>query len=195
MKKNQNILNYVDKYKEKYGIKYADNGSPLIKGLGVAAIIVWCYSLLILITSVFSFILKFKSGIFAYTDFKSVFITTVACSVLMIISAVFYVINKKVIASVVAIITQLASVLTYMPISVYADGYMASFYWKFVIPAALIILIAVAISFILIRAAIKTNKIYNSLVDGIYNQYGSKDGQKLSEKQWQEFLNNYNPYK
>ncbi len=195
MKKNQNILNYVDKYKEKYGIKYADNGSPLINGLGVAAIIVWCYSLLILITSVFSFILKFKSGIFAYTDFKSVFITTVACSVLMIISAVFYVINKKVIASVVAIITQLASVLTYMPISVYADGYMASFYWKFVIPAALIILIAVAISFILIRAAIKTNKIYNSLVDGIYNQYGSKDGQKLSEKQWQEFLNNYNPYK
>lgn len=195
MKKNQNILNYVDKYKEKYGIKYADNGSPLIKGLGVAAIIVWCYSLLILLTSVFSFILKFKSGIFAYTDFKSVFITTVACSVLMIISAVFYVVNKKVIASVVAIITQLAAVLTYMPISVYVDGYMASFYWKFAIPAALIILIAVAISFILIRAAIKTNKIYNSLVDGIYNQYGSKDGQKLSEKQWQEFLNNYNPYK
>lgn len=195
MKKNQNILDYVDKYKEKYGIKYADNGSPLIKGLGVTAIIVWCYSLIILLTSVFSFIINFKSGLLDYTNLKSVFITTVACSVLMIISAVFYVVNKKVIASAVAIITQLAAVLTYMPISVYADGYMASFYWKFAIPAALITLIAVAISFILIRAAIKTNKIYNSLVDGIYNQYGSKDGQKLSEKQWQEFLNNYNPYK
>ena len=47
----------------------------------------------------------------------------------------------------------------------------------------------------LIRANIKTNKLYDTLIDGLYKQYGKKDGESLTEEQWDEFLTKYNPYK
>ena len=33
------------------------------------------------------------------------------------------------------------------------------------------------------------------LVDGLYKQYGTENGEKLSEEDWQKFLKDYNPKK
>lgn len=195
MKKSKNILDYVEKYKEKYGIKYINSNSPFIKRLGIAAAVVWCYSFLILMISVFSFIINFKSGILIWSKLSDVFIATLCCAVVMVIAAVLFVTDKKISASLTAVVGQAVLVITYMPISPYGAGYSSSFYYKFAVPAILLILIAVIVCVFLIRAKLKTDKLYKYLIEGIYNQYGSKDGEKLSEKEWQEFLDAYNPYK
>ena len=85
--------------------------------------------------------------------------------------------------------------LAYEPISVYGIGYVAGFYWKYLVPAIVFVLFAAILLFVLIRANVKTTKLYNMLLDGLYRQYGKKDGEKLSEEEWQKFLNEYNPYK
>ncbi len=55
MKKNANILEYVEKYKYKYGIKYAVDGGKLVKTLGVLASIVWGYSFFMIVLSLLIF--------------------------------------------------------------------------------------------------------------------------------------------
>lgn len=194
MKKNANILDYVEKYKYKYGIKYAEDGGALVKHLGVYTGIVWVYSFFILALSILSFAMNFAAGVFSYSDFSNVFLTTVLCTALMITAAIFFVCKQKIIGLIIGIISQPIAVLNYMPISVYGAGYMPSFYWKFLVPAILFIIFAVFLLIVLIRAKVKTNKIYDMLVEGLYKQYGTRDGEKLTDDEWNEFLSNYNPY-
>ena len=195
MKKNSNILEYVEKYKYKYGISYAQEGGKLVKHLSVYTSIVWCYSFFILVLSILSFALNFAAGALDYSYLGNVFITTIVYAVCMISAAAFFVCKKKTIALIIAIITQHAIVLTYMPISAYGMGYLPSFYWKFLVPAIVFVLIASVLLIVLIRANVKTNRLYDMLVEGLYKQYGTRDGEKLSDSEWEEFLTNYNPYK
>lgn len=195
MKKNANILDYVEKYKYKYGIKYAQEGGALVKHLSIYTGIVWVYSFFMLALSILSFAMNFAAGALDYSYLSDVFITTIICAVLMIVAAVFFVCKQKIIGLIVGIVTQPFIVLTYKPISVYGAGYLPSFYWKFLVPAIVFILFAAFLLIVLIRAKVKTNKLYNMLVEGLYKQYGTRDGEKLTDSEWDEFLTQYNPYK
>ncbi len=195
MKRQANILEYVEKYKYKYGISYANERGKLVKTFSVLIGIVWVYSFFMLALSILSFALNFGAGALNYSDLSGVFITTIICAVAMIAAAALFVCKQKIAACIVAIAVQPFIVLAYAPISVYGIGYIASFYWKFAVPAAILILLAAILLFVLIRAKIKTNKLYNMLVEGLYKQYGNRDGEKLSDTEWDEFLTKYNPYK
>lgn len=195
MKKNANILEYVEKYKEKYDIRYAQDGGKLVKTLSVLTSIVWVYSFFMLVLSILSFALNFKAGVFVYSEFSNVFITTIVCAVVMIAAATLFVCKQKIAGCIAVIAAQPFVVLAYAPISVYGIGYLPSFYWKFAVPAALLILFTIWLLAVLIRAKVKNNKLYNTLVDGLYKQYGTKDGEKLTDQEWENFLTNYNPYK
>ena len=195
MKKNANILEYVEKYKYKYGISYAQDGGSLVKALSIIIKVIWSYSFFMLALSILSFGVNFGIGKLEYSKFSNVFITTIICTVAMIVAAVLFMCRQKIAGLIVAVITQPFIVLAYEPISVYGIGYVAGFYWKYAVPAALFVLFAAVLIFVLIRANVKTNKLYNKLVDGLYKQYGTRDGEKLTDDQWQEFLSTYNPYK
>jgi len=194
MKKNTNILNYLEKYKEKYGIKYAAEGGKLVKTLSRLTACSWVYSFFMMMLSIISFALNFKAGILNYTDFSNVFVTTVVCAVCMIVAAVLFVCRQKIIGSAFAVAVQPFIVLAYELPSRYGMSYLPSFYWKFVIPAVLLCVFAIWLVAVLLRAEFKTNKLYNTLLDGIYKQHGTRDGEKLTDQEWQEFLDNYNPY-
>ncbi len=195
MKKNANILEYVEKYKYKYGISYAVEGGKLAKTLGIITSIVWIYSFFVLMLSILSFAMNFAAGALDYSRLSNVFITTIVCAVVMIIAAVFYVCRQKIIGLIIGIAVQPFIVLAYESISVYGLGYFPSFYWKFLVPAIIFVIFAAFLLVVLIRATIKTNKLYNMLVEGLYRQYGTRDGEKLTDIEWDEFLTNYNPYK
>ena len=195
MKKNANILEYVEKYKYKYGISYAQEGGKLVKGLSTITSIVWVYSFFILVLSILSFAMNFAAGALNYSDLSGVFITTIVCAVAMMVAAALFVCKQKICACIVAIVTQPFIVLAYEPISVYGMGYLPSFYWKFAVPAALLVIVAAVLVFLLVRAKAKTNKLYDMIVEGLYKQYGTKDGEKLTDSEWDEFLTQYNPYK
>lgn len=195
MKKNANILKYLEKYKYKYGISYADEGSKPVKILSVITSIVWVYSFFMLAITILSFSLNFSAGITDYAQMGGVFVSTIICTVAMLAAAILFGFKQKIIACIIAIIAEVFVVITYEPISVYGMGYVAGFYWKYAVPAAVFVLFAAILAFVLIRAKVKTNKLYNMLVEGLYKQYGTQDGEKLTDDQWQEFLTRYNPYK
>lgn len=195
MKKNENILNYVEKYKYKYGIKYAEENGKLAKFFSVLVALFWAYDFFVLVLSILSFSLNFKVETLNYQDFDNVFITTIVCAVTMICAAVLFVCGLKVSGCVTAIVTQPFIVFAYESISRYGTGYILSFYIKHIIPTVSLTVFGILLIAVILRARIKTAKIYNSLVDGLYKQYGTKDGEKLNDDQWNEFLNNYNPYK
>lgn len=195
MKRQANILDYVEKYKYKYGISYAQDGGKLVKSLSVITSTVWIYSFFMLVLSILSFSMNFAAGALDYDYLSDVFITTIVCAVVMIVAAALFVCGKKIAGIIVAIVSQPFIVLAYEPISVYGIGYLPSFYWKFLIPAIVFVLVAAFLLIVLIRAKVKTNKLYNMLVEGLYKQFGTRDGEKLTDGEWEEFLTQYNPYK
>lgn len=195
MKKNSNVLNYVEKYKNKYGIKYATDGGKLVNSMSVIYYIVFAYTLLM--TALFIL------GISLTTDFANIksdalnsFVTICGATVIMIIGLVLYICRKKVLGCIFTFCTQPFSLLAFLHITRDASGFVnASFYWRHGVPATILFVLAALIFAVLIRAKIKTDKLYQKLLNALYSQYGTKDGEKLTDEQWQQFLNDYNPYK
>lgn len=195
MKKNSNVLNYVEKYKNKYGIKYATDGGKLVNSMSIIYYIVFAYTLLM--TALFIL------GIPLTTDFANIksdalnsFVTICGATVIMIIGLVLYICRKKVLGCIFTFCTQPFSLLAFLHITRDESGFVnASFYWRHGVPAAILFVLAALIFAILIRAKIKTDKLYQKLLNALYSQYGTKDGEKLTDEQWQQFLNDYNPYK
>ncbi|MBR6502863.1 MAG: hypothetical protein IKT42_05415 [Clostridia bacterium] len=197
MKKQANILEYVEKYKYKYGISYADEKSNLVKKLHkfiklftifmIGFILIFNLSLLFSAQGEnFSF-LAINNSAYA-TDFY----VLLGCFLILFATLLLAKFNKLFLA--IEIVVLPISVECFKAATESNLTYMTTFYVG-AIPAYFAVLLIAALVFILIRAKVKTNRIYDMLVEGLYKQYGSKDGEKLSEEEWQEFLKQYNPKK
>ena len=195
MKKNENILKYIENYKKKYDINYFNENTTKFKVLNVLTSISWIYSFFFMAFSILSFSANFKHGVLNFSDFKRVYISTIICSVVMVIAAAFYVCKKRIIGLIAAVVTQPFVVLMYKPMNVYGMGYKARYYFSYLVPAILVVLFAGILLFCLIRAIIKNNRLYDQIIAELYKQHGTKNGEKLSEEEWQGFLNNYDPHK
>ncbi|MBQ6718726.1 MAG: hypothetical protein IJN22_07530 [Clostridia bacterium] len=196
MKKNANILEYVEKYKYKYGISYAVDGGKLVNTLSVLSYIVWIYTVFMTALFLISTGLMLSVGKADFNYIANSFITICIGTGVMIVGAVLYLCKQKVIGAAATVVAQPAIVMAYFHITRNSAGMLnLSFYWRHAVPAAILLCLALSILIVLIRANVKTNKLYNMVVDGLYKQYGKKDGETLTEEQWDEFLSNYNPYK
>lgn len=196
MKKNANVLEYVEKYKYKYGISYAEEGGKLVNTLSVISYLVWIYAFFMTALFILSTSLMFGIGSADFNYMANSFITISICTFLMIVGAVLYLCRKKIIGCALTLVSQPFIVIAYSHITRNSAGIINfSFYWRHAVPAAILFCLALWIMIVLIRADVKTTKLYNMLLDGLYKQYGKKDGEKLSEEEWQKFLNEYNPYK
>lgn len=195
MKKNANILLYLENYKKKYDIKYAEEGSKIVKIFSILSSIAWFYSFFFMAITVLSFKMNFNIGKLDYNSFKKVFWISVVCLILMAVAAAFFVCRKKIVGLIIAIIVQPVIVFAFKPLNVYGMGYRPKFYFGYVIPAVLTILICGIFLFLLIRAIVQNNNLYARIVDDLYKQHGTKNGEKLSEEEWQKFLTDYDPYK
>ena len=196
MKRNANILEYVEKYKYKYGISYAKDGGRLVNTLSVISYFTWIYTFFMTVLFVLSTALMLSVGQADFNHISNAFITICAGAVAMIAGAALYLCRQKIVGCAVTAAAQPFMVMSYFHITRDSAGMLnLSFYWRHFIPAAILLCLSVWIAVVLIRANIKTNKLYDMLVDGLYKQYGKKDGENLSETEWEEFLTKYNPYK
>lgn len=198
MKRQANILDYVEKYKYKYGISYATKDGKLVKSLTVLSSIVWVYSIFWTALFILSVALNISNGLVEYSYIAKDFITICSGAVIMVVAAVLLCFKQKFFASIAAFLPQLFMIFSFARFCEDIDGlfgYIAKFYWCHLIPSVLLMLFTALIAVILIRAKIKTDKLYDILLDGLYKQYGKKDGENLTEEQWNEFLSKYNPYK
>lgn len=197
MKKNANILDYLEQYKYKYGISYLADNKKLVKGLTVTAVLVWIYTFFWSLMIVLGTLIDLKGGKVFDGDGKNSFITIISCMGLMVVSAVLLCFKDKIFSSAILILSQPVMIMAFAHSTenVTGLGYIAAFYWRHLIPSIILILLSIFILVIFVGAKIKANKLYNFIVEGLYRQYGTKDGEKLTDEQWQEFLSNYNPKK
>ncbi len=195
MKRQANILEYVEKYKYKYGISYAKEGSNLVKRLYfVIKILLICLCIWIPIFDA-SLLFNAQGKDFAFSAINSnmyrvEFYTLMGCFVLLVAILILAKKSKYFLSAALLILP--VAISCFKTCTQVGLGYKTSFYYGAVPAYAAILLIAV-IMFILIRAEIKTKRIYDMLVEGLYKQYGTENGEKLNEDEWQEFLKKYNP--
>ena len=196
MRKNANILAYVEKYKYKYGISNLSDNDKLMKFLFVVASLAWVYAFFMTMLFILGMLGEFKFGGFDFELYKNSFFSVVIGAVVMIGGAVLHCLKKEIIASILVIASQPIMLLAYSHLMKDPAGQLNfSFYWRHAIPAAVLVVAAVLIMIIVINGIVKDNRLYNMLLDGIYKQYGKQNGEKLSEAEWQEFLNSYDPVK
>lgn len=146
---------------------------------------------------IFGTIVDLKSNMVFADGAKNSFISIIVCTVLMVIAAVFFAFKQKIIACAILVLSQPFMIFEFARSTkdVTGIGYISEFYWRHAIPSVLLIIFCTVLIIILVRAIIKTNKLYNMLEEGLYKQYGTRDGEKLNDNEWQEFLTQYNPYK
>lgn len=194
-----NVLKRVRQIEEKNGIKYAKTDGRLYVTLKVLYTIIFAYTLAINFLFILSnFIVYYGSENFNYVKVPLVTVTT--ATVLLIAAFIIMRFKNKVWANYVSGITNILVavflVLTFANImkdSLGLFGYVFSFYWRHAVPLLLLVILAVWLTVIAIRANVKTDKQYKKVIENIYAQYNlSAENEQLSEEQWEEFLENYN---
>ncbi len=193
MKKNQNILNYVEKYKQKNHIVYTDEKSKFFKIVKVLALVSLVYSLVVLLLWILSFSVNFSVGKLTFSKLKTEFIITIVSTVMLIGSVVLLKLKRYIPAYITAIVIETVIVFMYKSLSsINGMGYISSFYWAFLVPAILVSLFSLILLAIIFYSKHRKNRLYSEIIDILYRQHGKKDGVKLSDAEWEEFLNNYN---
>lgn len=194
MKRNANILEYVKKYKYKYGISNVSENTRIMNVLTAFIALSWCYAFFMAVVFILGTSLQIKHGLVDFSYFKNSFISIVTGTTLMIIAAVMFFCKKKIVAFAVSIISQPVIVMAFAHLLKDPIGDLKwSFYWRHAIPAMVLVVFAAIELIFLINGIIKDNKLYDMLVEGLYKQYGTSDGEKLTDDEWNEFLTNYNP--
>lgn len=74
-------------------------------------------------------------------------------------------------------------------------GFVASFYWRHLVPIVLLVIAITILTFIAMREKHQIEQLYKKVVENLFAEFGTKDDHKLTEQEWEEFLKNYDPYK
>lgn len=199
MEYKYNVLKRVRQLEEKNGIKYAKTDGRLYGTIKLLYTIVFVYTLVI------NFLFILSNSIVYYGDenfntVKGPLVTVTTATFLLILAFIIMRFKNKVWANFASGITNVLAavllVLTFanlMKDSLGLFGYVYSFYWRHAIPLLLLVVFAVWLTVIALRANIKTDKQYKKVMENIYAQYNlSAENGQLSEEQWEEFLENYN---
>ena len=201
MKKNVNILDYVEKYKYKYGISYLGENVKIIKWITALNILSVIYAFFWSLITILGTLIDLKSGESFTNGGKNSFISIIFCAAIMLIVLILYCVKQnfilKMVETISLIITQFVSIVAFWHVTDDVTGlhHITAFYWRHLIPSILVIIFSSLILGLVLSVRLKTNKLYNTIVDGLYKQYGKQDGETLTEAEWENFLTEYNPYK
>ena len=197
MKKYQGVLERVNKVEEKYGIHYAKPDGMLCKYLSFIAGAVWIYLLFMNLVYILGVCLNLKMGLADFSYIANSFITICICTFCMIVGAALFLCKPKIAGGAVIIASLPMMIISYSHLMEDIDGlwgYNYAFYWRHAVPASILAIMLIWLLCVLIRAKVKTDRLYNKIVADLYTQYHTKDGTELDDAQWEEFLNNFNIY-
>ena len=194
MKMQESILRRVRAVEEKNGIKYAKTDGRLYKTLRVFYIILFAYT-----TAVNLLYIAGMTYVYLGTDnFKNVvnsIVTVSICTALIAVGFVLSFFRFKLAAGIISIVPEIFLIPVFgiaLSDSLGFLGFKASFYWRHFAPLALLVILMIFTTVIAVRARIKTEKQYKKVTDNLYKLY-RQNGNDISDEQWEQFLNNYNP--
>lgn len=194
MKMQESILRRVRAVEEKNGIKYAKTDGRLYKTLRVFYIILFAYT-----TAVNLLYIVGMTFVYLGTDnFKNVvnsIVTVSICTALIAVGFVLSFFRFKLAAGIISIVPEIFLIPVFgiaLSDSLGFLGFKASFYWRHFAPLALLVILMIFTTVIAVRARIKTEKQYKKVTDNLYKLY-RQNGNDISDEQWEQFLNNYDP--
>lgn len=200
MKLYNSVLNRVRIIEEKNGIRYAKTDGKLYKTLKILYSVVGAYSLAINLFIILG--MTFKAfGANKFQNAENFFTAVLIGSILVVAGYVLSFFKFNLTAGIISIVPEIVLIVTFaanMKDSLGYHGYVPSFFWRHLIPLTLMVILMVWLTAIAKRADIKTKKQYKKVIANLYNQFkvANKldDLSEISEEQWEEFLNSYNPF-
>ncbi|MBQ6825963.1 MAG: hypothetical protein IJP34_04820 [Clostridia bacterium] len=195
MKMYDGVLARVREMEQKRGIKYARTNGKLYKTLKVLYSIIGIWTFFMNLFFVLGFLLMY-SNTDSMSKALNPVITVSVCTLGLIAG---YVLNcvKLHIPSVILNILS-SSFLIAVFAGLLQDtfglwGYKVSFYWRHLAPILLIVIFSVFLTVIALREKYKTQKLYKKVTENLFDTYNIGNEENISEEQWEEFLQNYNP--
>lgn len=196
MKYYDGVLQRVRKLEEKNAIFYAKPDGKLYNVLKILYIVAFLYG-------VFNTLAYLAGILIAYSDFLNEFLsdilTPAICSVSMIVGFIFLFKKLHIAAAVLNVIpaTVLIFFFRYRLLDEFTiDSVYPKYYWRHLAPMLLIIALVLWLGGIALRAELKTKSQYTRVTENLYNLYKVNvgDGEEISEEQWEEFLERYDPF-
>ncbi len=192
MKMYDGVLQRVRKLEQKNGIYYADTDGKIYKTAKVFLIIAFIYNAII------NALYLTGTLLVRIDEMDKYFVTPAVCLGIIVVGFVLMLLKKHIIGAPLVIVPAAVSVVFFRPLleGEYVGTVQAKFYWGHLAPAILLVLTALIMAFVAIRAQIKLRKMYNRVVENIYNTYkvNFAEGEDIDEKQWEEFLEKFDPY-
>lgn len=194
MKMQESVLRRVRMVEEKNGIRYAKTDGKLYKALRVFYAIVFAYTMAINLLYIAGMALVY-GGTDNFKNVSNSLISVCVCTAVIIAGFVLSFFRFKLVAGIISIVPEIFLIPVFG--SVLSDslgfmGFKISFFWRHLVPLALLVILMTATTFIAVRARIKTEKQYKKVTDNLYKLYKAS-GAEISDEQWEEFLNNYDP--
>ena len=192
MKMYDNILEKVKLYEEKRGITYAKPGGKLFKSVKFFYILALIYAVFMDVALAIGMSMS-DAHMHQYGNWLY---TVLALNAGVVIAFVLTCFTKKVLPSVCAVLLNLGCSVTLMfthanPLEAVEGGFKGEFYWKYLIPLCLLIILCFALCMITVKANLKVRKTYKKIVDNIYSTYHTSiEEQAIDEQQWDEILKN-----
>lgn len=189
MKMYNSVLERVKILEEKNGISYATTDGKLYKVLKLAFIVLFAYAMLI---KSFYFL---GSAIANHLELNIV--TPAVCTVLLVAGFVLILVKLHIIGAVLTTAASAILIFTFsgMLVDSYTDRLIPKFYWAHLIPLLLIVMLAIWMTIIAVRAKVKLKRMYNRVAENIYNAYkiNIANGETVEEEKWGEFLEKFDP--
>lgn len=197
MKKYNAVFDRVNFIESKYGIKYAKTEGRLFKAIKVLFILSFAYYMITNLLVILGISITYSDPNFS-SEGKQFFWTVLICSAVSVIGLVFVCCKLNISGSIISVLPLPFIIFSYANQMKEISGLFGlklSFYLRHAAPIVLIAVFAFIMLIIAVREKIKYDKLYKKVLNSIYTQYNSKDGASLSDEEWDEIINNYNPRK
>lgn len=199
-RKNANILAHVHTVQERCGIHYPAPDSRITKTLMrtflFCALLVTVINLIFIIGS--SLVVKSAQTSSVVTQLYNT-ITTVAVFTLLPLTSFFLIKSKRLIPAIIAAVLNTVCgvfllVFFYSELKDGQDllGLTAIYVFRHAIPLIAMLISGNWAAILIARFNVFENRAYNKMIDTLYRLYSSKYTE-LSDTQWQEFLDTYQP--
>ena len=202
MKKYDGVLKRVREVELKKGVVYAKPDGRLYKTLRLFFLLAFIYNFFMNLFYVWGMYLHIDAGHYKREAVFANVISIVICTVLSIIGLILLYCKVHLISGVLNVVPLLVTVFIYAPL-LKADvltqesffGYKEVFFWRHLIPVAVLVTLAVWMTTIAVRAKLISDDMYKKVVDDLFDIYkiDHKEEEIVSAEGWENFLKNYNP--
>lgn len=202
MKKYDSILKRVEAYEKKCEITYAKTNGKLFSYLRVLLTLSVIYMFGVnMLTSISLFAKATAIGEYTVMDKSSLIVMTIIVSASLLLMILTYFKNDWVIL-VVSLFLLACNIYLIFPLyTISNDGLgffrlTPVFYWGHLVPFVLILIFTIWMAVIIIRQKYMVNFRYNTIINNLYHAYKNDPSTNfitLSEEEWNEFLENYDP--